>query len=79
MCFKSYGVTLFCPNITIAISSAVSLPWQNTNHTKIQKRISRRGEFFFFSVYFPFLSSKDDISFCRELGSAHVKFERLNQ
>ena len=32
-----------------------------------------------FSVYFPILSSKDDISFLHELGSAHVKFDRLNQ
>ena len=32
-----------------------------------------------FSVYFPILSSKDDISFRLELGSAHVKFDRLNQ
>ena len=32
-----------------------------------------------FSVYFPILSSKDDISFRHELGSAHVKFDRLNQ
>ena len=31
-----------------------------------------------FSI-FPILSSKDDISFRRELGSAHVKFDRLNQ
>ena len=31
------------------------------------------------SVYFPILSSKDDISFRHELGSAHVKFDPLNQ
>ena len=35
--------------------------------------------FTFFSVYFPILSSKDDISFLLELGSGHVKFDRLNQ
>ena len=32
-----------------------------------------------FSVYLPFLSGKNDISFRNELGSAHVKFDRLNQ
>lgn len=31
-----------------------------------------------FSVYFPILNSKDDISFRYELGLAHVKFDRLN-
>ena len=79
MSFKFYGVTVFSPNITITISSAVSLPYQNTNHTKIKTRISRLGEFNFFFVYFPISSSKDDISFRLELGSAHVKFDRLNQ
>ena len=32
-----------------------------------------------FFNYFPILSSKDDISFRLESGSAHVKFDRLNQ
>ena len=40
-------------------------------------RISRLVEVYFFC--FPILSSKDDISFDHVLGSAHVKFERLNQ
>ena len=71
MQFQIYCVTLFCPNITITISSAVSLQWQSTNHTKIKTRIIYRlGEF-----YFPILSSNDDISFRRVLGSAHVKFD----
>ena len=34
---------------------------------------------YLFSVYFPILSSKDDIRFRRELGLAHVKFDHLNQ
>ena len=35
----------------------------------------------FFCSLFPYfkLRSKDDICFRRELGSAHVKFDRLNQ
>ena len=41
--------------------------------------MSRLSEFYFFLVYFPILSNKDDISFCHELGSAHVKYDRLNQ
>ena len=49
-CFKIYGVTLFCPDITITISSAVSLPWQNTNNTKIKTMISRPGEFYLFQL-----------------------------
>ena len=49
-CFKFYGVTLFCPNITITISSAVSLPWQNTIHTKIKTIISRPVEFYLFQL-----------------------------
>ena len=81
MYFKYYGVTLFCPNVTITISSAIRCHAneQNKNHTKIKTRISRLGELFFFLVYFAILSSKDDISFRLELGSAHVKFDRLNQ
>ena len=46
---------------------------------KIKTRISRLGEFYLFLVYFPILSCKDDISFRLELGSAHVKLDRLNQ
>ena len=34
---------------------------------------------FTFLVYFPILSSKDDNCFRHELGSAPVKFDRLNQ
>ena len=48
MYLKIYGVTLFSPNITITISSAVSLPQQITNHTKIKTRISWLGDFYFF-------------------------------
>ena len=66
MSFKIYGVTVFSPNITITISSAVSLPYQNKNHTKIETRISRLGEFYFFKFISLF-------SFRLELGSAHVK------
>ena len=79
MSFEIYGLTVFSPNITITISSAVSLPYQNKNHTQIKTRISRPGEFYLFLAYFPILSCKDDISFRLELGSAHVKFDRLNQ
>ena len=34
---------------------------------------------YLFSVYFPLLSSKDDICFRRKLGLTHVKFDHLNQ
>ena len=34
---------------------------------------------FTFLVYFPILSSKDENCFRHELGSARVKFDRLNQ
>ena len=47
--FKIYGITLFCPNVNvITISSAHSLQWKNTNHTKIKTRIFRLGELSFF-------------------------------
>ena len=53
-------------------------------HNKTQITIKSKQEFsglvnYLFSVYFPMLSSKDDICFCRKLGSAHVKFDHLNQ
>ena len=52
--FKIYGITLFCPNVNvIMISSAHSLQWKNTNHTKIKTRIFRLGELpvSFFSLF----------------------------
>ena len=52
-------------------------------HNRTQITLKSKQEFpgwvnFIFGVYFPILSSKDDISFRHELGSAHIKFDRLN-
>ena len=47
------------------------------NRTQIALKSKQEfGEFYFFSVYFPILSSKDDISFLLELG---IKVRRLNR
>ena len=43
--FEIYGVTLFCPIVTMI---TISLPQQNTNRTKIKTRIFRFCEFYFF-------------------------------
>ena len=54
-------------------------------HNRTQITLKSKQEFpglvklYFFSVYFFILSSKDDVSFRYKLGSAHVKFDRLNQ
>ena len=53
-------------------------------HNRTQITLKSKQEFpglvnHTFSVYFLILSSKDDISFRFELGSAHVKFDCLNQ
>ena len=74
MYFKIHGGTLFCPNITITISSAMQC------HNRTQITLKSKQEFpglvnHTFSVYFLILSSEDDISFRFELGSAHVKFD----
>ena len=44
-----------------------------------QNKNFQAGWILFFGVYFPILSSKDDISFRHELGSANIKFDRLNR
>ena len=75
LCFEIYGVTLFCPIVTMI---TISLPQQNTNRTKIKKEFSGFVNFTFFSL-FPYFGSKDDICFGHELGLAHVNFHRLNQ
>ena len=79
MYFKIYGVTLFCPNITITISSAIRCLNRTQITLKSKQQFPGLVNYILFSVYFPILSSKDDISFRHELGSAHVKFDRLNQ
>ena len=53
-------------------------------HKRTQVTLKSKREFpglLNFTVFslFPFLSSKDNISFRHEQGSAHVKFDRLNQ
>ena len=53
-------------------------------HNRTQITLKSKQEFpdlvdYTFLVYFSILSSKDDISFRHELGSARVKFDRLNQ
>ena len=77
MYFNIYGVNLFCPTLTITIS--VSPCHNRTQITQKSKQEIPGLVNYTFSVYFPILSSKDDISFRHELGSAHVKFDRLDQ
>ena len=56
-------------------------PYHNRTQITLisNQQFSGLVNFTFFSVYFPVLSSKGDISLRLELGSAHVKFDRLNQ
>ena len=59
-------------------------PQLTPSHNRTQITLKSKQEFSglvnnLFSVYFPILSSKDDICFRCELGLAHVKFDRLNQ
>ena len=71
---------LYFVQISRSRSPQLSLCHNRTQITlKSKQRISRLGEFYFFSVYFPIFSSKNDTSFRHELGSAQVKFDRLNQ
>ena len=61
MYFKIYGVTLFCPN------TRSRPPQMSPCHNRTQITLKSKQEFpglvnFFFSVYFPLLSSKDDVS-----------------
>ena len=72
MYFENFGITLFCPNITIIISCSCLLAITQIT-LKLKQEFPGLVNFTFFPVYFPILSSKDDISFQHELGSAHVK------
>ena len=72
MYFKIYGVTLFCPN-TRSRSPQMS-PCHNRTQITLKSKQEFPGlvNFFFFSVYFPLLSSKDDV--CLTLGGdSHMK------
>ena len=68
----------------VQISRSLS-PQLSPCHNRTQIALRSKQEFpglvnfIFFSLYFPVLSSRDNISFRHESGSAHVKFDRLNQ
>ena len=70
MSFKIYGVTLYLVQISRSRS-----PQRSPCHTRTKITLKSKQEFPGL-VHFTF---KDDISFRLELGSAHVKFDRLNQ